>query len=119
MTGDAFARRLFRGAAIYGFVVLPPMYLLAPSDAHLPAYLGFVGVALVFQVVFWIVGGDPLRYRALMLPGVAEKGVFAIPALALFAMGLTDPVTAFFATIDILLGILFMVAWHRTRLTAG
>ena len=119
MPPEAFARRVFLGAAIYGFLVLPPMYWLAPGDEHLPAYLGFVGLALVFQAVFWIVGGDPLRYRALMLPGVAEKGVFAIPALGLFAMGRSDPVTAFFATIDILLGILFLIAWHRTRLTAG
>ena len=109
-----FARRLFRGAAIYGALVLPPMYFLTPADAHLPAYLGFVGCALVFQWVFWIVGGDPLKYRALMLPSVGEKGVFAIPALALFALGRTDPVTAFFASIDILLGLGFFVAWRRT-----
>ena len=119
MPPETFARRLCRGAALYGFVVLPPMYLLAPGDEHLPAYLGFVGCALVFQAVFWIVGGDPLKYRPLMLPSVAEKGVFAIPALGLFGMGRSDPVTAFFATIDILLGILFLIAWHRTRLSAG
>ena len=114
MPPDAFARRLFRGAAIYGLLVLPPMYLLAPGDEHLPAYLGFVGLALVFQFVFWIIGGDPLRYRALMPLAVAEKGVFAIPALVLFALGRTDPVTAVFATVDILLGIGFTVAWRRT-----
>ena len=118
MPPEAFARRVFRGAAIYGFLVLPPMYWLAPGDEHLPAYLGFVGLALVFQAVFWIVGGDPFKYRALMLPSVAEKAVFAVPALALFAMGRTDAVTAFFAGIDILLGVLFLIAWRRTRLTA-
>ena len=114
MDGEAIARRMFRWAAIYGVVVLTPMYLLAPPDEHLPAYLGFVGSALVFQWVFWVIGGDPVRYRALMLPSVAEKGVFAIPALVLFAMGRADPVTAFFATVDILLGIGFLIAWRRT-----
>ena len=34
-------------------------------------------------------------------------------ALALFAFGRTDPVTAFFATIDILLGVGFFFAWRR------
>ena len=114
MDGEKFARRLFRGAAIYGALVLPPMYVLAPADEHLPAYLGFVGIALVFQWVFWLIGGDPLRHRALMLPSIAEKGVFSIPALVLFAMGRTDPVTAFFSAADIALGIGFFVAWRRT-----
>ena len=118
MPPEAFARRVFRGAAIYGFLVLPPMYWLAPGDEHLPAYLGFVGLALVFQAVFWIIGGDPARYRALMLPSVAEKAVFAVPALVLYAMKETDAVTASFAAVDIVLGILFLTAWRRTRLTA-
>jgi hypothetical protein len=118
LPADAFARRVFRWAAVYGFIVLPPMYLLAPADEHLPAYLGFVGLALVFQAVFWIIGGDPARYRPLMLPSVAEKAVFAVPALVLYAMEETDAVTAFFATVDLFLGTLFLMAWRRTRLTA-
>lgn len=117
MDGETFARKMFRGAAIYGVIVLLPMYLLAPSDLHLPAYLGFVGCALVFQWVFWIIGGDPIRYRALMLPSVAEKWVFAAPALVLFALGRTDPVTAFFATIDLLLSVGFVQAFRRTSVS--
>lgn len=119
MPPERFARRVFRGAAIYGFLVLPPMYGLAPSDEHFPAYIGFVGLALVFQAVFWIVGGDPAKYRALMLPSVAEKTVFAVPAVILYLMEETDAVTAFFAAVDLFLGTLFLVAWRRTRLTAA
>lgn len=115
MDGEIFARRMFRGAAIYGVIVLAPMYLLAPSDVHLPVYLGFVGCALVFQWVFWIIGGDPRKYRALILPGVAEKWVFGAPALVVFALGRTDPVTAVFAAIDIALSIGFLIA--RIRLS--
>jgi hypothetical protein len=108
---------MFRGAAIYGAIVLLPMYLLVPSDAHLPAFLGFVGCALVFQWVFWIVGGDPQRYRALMLPAVAEKWVFAAPVLALFALGRVDTVTASFAAGDILLSVGFIQAFRLTAVT--
>ena len=118
MPPDPFARRVFRGAAVWGFIVLPPMYLLAPDDEHFPAYIGFVGLALVFQAVFWIIGGDPAKYRALMLPSVAEKAVFAVPAVILYLMEETDLVTAFFATVDLILGTLFLIAWRRTRLTA-
>ena len=110
-----FARRMFRWAAIYGVIVLTPMYFapLPPQGAEV--FLGFVGLALVFQAMFWIIGGDPLRYRALMPVAVAEKLVFGLPALALFAQGypLAPPV-ALFAAIDLLLGLGFLLAWRRT-----
>ena len=112
-----FARSIFRGAAIFGLVVLLPMYRLAPSDEHLLAYLGFIGLALVFQGVFWIIGGDPMRYRALMPMAVLEKLAFAIPALTLFALGRLDGAVAGFAAIDAILGGLFLLAWRRLRAT--
>ena len=115
MDAERFARRMFRGAAIYGVIVLAPLYLLPPPPVAPENFYGFVGCALVFQWVFWIVGGDPRKYRALMLPAVAEKLVFAVPALTLFAMGRLDPVVAVFAGIDILLGAGFVLAWRGLR----
>lgn len=108
------ARRIFRGAAIYGFIVLPPM-LLAPWPQKGPEVLvGFVGLALVFQAVFWIIGGDPRRYRPVMLAAIAEKLVFGVPALVLVAQGRTEPVVGFFAAMDVLLAAAFMVAYRAT-----
>jgi hypothetical protein len=104
---------MFRGAAIYGAIVLVPLYLAPVPIDYRATHFGFVGCALVFQWLFWIVGGDPRKYRALMLPAVAEKLVFAVPALVLFAMGHLDPVVAVFAGIDILLGAGFLVARRR------
>ena len=77
-------------------------------------HFGFIGCALVFQWVFWIVGGDPRKYRALMPLAVAEKLVFAVPALALFAIGAVHPAVAVFAGIDVLLGLGFILAWRKT-----
>ncbi|WP_225206304.1 hypothetical protein [Novosphingobium huizhouense] len=114
MTADNDAlrlpRRIFRGAAIWGFVVLPPLYLVPLPAQGAETYLGFVGCALVFQAVFWIIGGDPLRYRALILPAVFEKLVFGVPALVLFGQGRVLPLVAFFAAVDLVLGALFLVA---------
>ena len=77
MTGQ-FPSRMFRWAAVYGVLVLAPLYAL-PLPARQPEItLGFIGVALVFQWVFWIVGSNPARYRALMLPAVLEKLVFGV-----------------------------------------
>jgi hypothetical protein len=46
---------------------------------------------------------------------VAEKLVFAVPALALFAQGYPIvPPVAVFAAIDLALGLGFLLAWRRT-----
>ena len=114
MSANLFARRVFRGAAIYGVVVLTPLYFLpAPSGARAEINLGFIGLALVFQGLFWIIGGDPRHYRALMPLAVLEKLVFAVPALALYGLGRLEVPVAAFAVIDVLLGALFFAAWRR------
>ena len=111
---EKFARRVFRGAAVYGAIVLVPLlFQPTPAGARIEINLGFIGLALVFQGVFWVIGGDPRRYRALMPLAVAEKLVFAIPALTLFALGRVEPGLAAFAAIDLLLGALFALAWRR------
>lgn len=74
---------MFRGAAIYGVLALVPLYFLPMPAVSPETYYGFIGCALVFQWLFWIIGGDPVKYRPLMLVAVAEKLVFAVPALAL------------------------------------
>ncbi len=110
-----FPARMFRWAAIYGVIVLLPLYLTPLPPTMGETLLGFIGCALVFQAVFWIIGGDPARYRALMPAAVAEKMVFGIPALALFSHGYpVPPPVAVFAGIDVLLGIGFFLAWKRT-----
>ena len=109
---------MFRWAAVYGVLVLAPLYAL-PLPARQPEImLGFIGVALVFQWVFWIVGSNPVRYRALMMPAVFEKLVFAVPALASVGLGRTAPSLAVFAVIDLLLAIGFWRAWMLTPVEA-
>lgn len=110
-----FSSRMFRWAAIYGVIVLAPLYFTPLPSLMGETLLGFIGLALVFQGVFWMIGGDPLNYRALMPLAVAEKLAFAVPALALFAQGYpVAPPVAGFAAIDLLLGLGFLVAWRRT-----
>jgi hypothetical protein len=88
-----FARWVFRIAAIYGVIVLLPMYWLErqigqdqpPAITHPEFFYGFVGVALAWQIVFWIISQDPARYRLLMLPAVLEKATFSLATFVLFA----------------------------------
>ena len=117
-----FARRLFLVAAGYGFLALVPQYFLLdrngrdspPAITHPEYYFGFIGVALAWQVGFVIIARDPVRYRRFMLPAIGEKVLFGVPAVILFALGrLGTPMLAAGA-VDLLLGLLFAVAYIRT-----
>jgi hypothetical protein len=97
----------FRGAAIYGtLALLASLAALGPGPVTLPG-LAFTLTALAFQLVFWIIGGDPVRYRAMMLAGVAEKLAFGVPALVLAG----GSATVIFGAIDLALGAGFLFAW--------
>lgn len=115
MTAPKWVRLWFRGAALYGAVALglSVVALLASGTAPLEAF-SFAFTALAFQIVFWIVGGDPVRYRPVMLAGVAEKLAFGVPALWFVAIGRAEPAVALFGTIDLVLGAGFLLAWRAT-----
>ena len=117
-----FARRLYLFAGLYGLVVLAPQYFLEaktgrdfpPAITHPEYYYGFIGVALVFQVVFLIIAQDPVRYRAMMIPAVLEKASFGIAGVVLFLLGRVSSFMLGFATIDLTLGTLFVAAYLKT-----
>ena len=116
-------RSLFYLAAAYGFVVLTPQYFLEehfsrdnpPAITHPEFYYAFIGVALAFQIVFAIIGSDPVRYRPMMLAGVVEKFSFGIAAPLLYSAGRVQPLVLVFSTIDLLFGLAFLAAWWRLR----
>ena len=105
-----FARRLFLIAGVYGVLALLPQYFKAPPATHREFYYGFIGVALAWQFAFFIIARDPVRYRAIIWPSVFEKWSFAIAAFILYGQGRLDPLMLAAAAIDLLLGILFLVA---------
>ena len=118
-----FARRVFTWAGVYGLLVMFPMYFSEiawaqagqPALTHPESHYGFVGVTLVFQLIFLTIGRDPSRYRPLMLLGVLEKLVFGAAVLPLYLMGRTPGIVTIFAAVDLLLGALFFASWLRTR----
>lgn len=120
--GVTFATWVFRLAAVYGLIVMTPMLFLEPAMtaagqplSHPESYYGFVGVVLVFQLVFLVISGDPARFRPIMPLAVLEKLCFAAAVYPLFLMGRTPGVVVVFATIDLILGALFALSWVRTR----
>jgi hypothetical protein len=117
---------LFRGAAIYGLILLLPMYFLEataaspdPAFAHPEYYYGFVGAAAAWQLVYWVIGGDPVRYRAFMPLGVVAKFGFWIPTALLWLNGRTPTSTFILTNGDLILGIAFFLAWRTLKTTTA
>lgn len=117
-----FAKRVFTLAGIYGLAVMTPMLFLEPAMiaagtplSHPESYYGFVGVTLTFQLIFLMIGRDPARFRPIMPICVLEKVSFGAAVWPLFLMGRTPGVATIFATIDLMIGTLFVLSWVRTR----
>jgi len=119
-----FARRVFLTAGIYGLIVITPQFFLEaktsrdfpPPITHPEFYYGFVATALAWQVVFLVIGNDPARYRPLMpVAAFIEKFVFGAAVPVLYAQGRVSGLMLFFAGIDVLLGLLFLESWRRTK----
>ena len=117
-----FARHVFRIAGVYGVLVLAPQYFMEnkvgrdfpPPVTHPEHFYGFVGVALAWQVLFFVIAHDPVRYRLAMLPAILEKLGFGGAAVVLYAQGrLAAPVLGA-GLVDLVLAALFAVAFRRT-----
>ena len=116
-----FARWTFLIAGIYGLLALVPMYFMEeqigidtpPAITHPEFFYGFVGVAVAFQLVFLIISTDPLKYRFFMLAAIVEKFSFAIAAGVLLIQGRLAGMIILGAGIDLVLGVLFVLAWLR------
>jgi len=116
-----FARWTYGLAAAWGLLVLTPLLFLRRQIeaqttvfTHVEYFYGFLAVALVFQLVFLMVARDPVRFRPLMPLTALEKWSWGLVAWIAFAKGLTQTQVVFFATVDMALGLLFLVAWTRT-----
>ncbi len=118
-----FASWAFRIAAIYGIVVTTPMFFIEsrirPPVSHPEQYYGFLGLILVWQIAFWLISTDVLRYRPLMAVAVLEKASFAVACGVLFGLGRIGADVLTLAGIDAVLGVLFAIAYLRTPRTAN
>jgi hypothetical protein len=124
--GIRFARWVFRFTGIYGLAVLLPQYLMEdqvgrdspPAITHPEYFYGFVGVAVSWQVVFLLIAQDPVRYRLVMIPALLEKATFAGAVLVLFAQQRASGMLLVFGAIDLVWGLLFLMAYWRMRVAA-
>ena len=118
-----FAKWVFWIAGIWGFVVLAPLYFLRefigtqdpPQVTHPEYFFGFVGVGLVWQFTFLLIASDPLRFRPIMIGAMLEKFVYVATVAILVAQHRASSKAGAGIVPDLLLGVLFVVAYFRTR----
>jgi hypothetical protein len=121
-----FAKIIFRIAGVWGFLILLPMYFLLdklseqnpPAVTHSEFYYGFVGLALVWQIAFFIIATDPVRFRPIVLAAIPEKFIFVVTVLILARHQAVSSGQWIGVAADFLLGILFVIAYFRTPRTA-
>jgi len=113
-----FARYIFLIAGIYGLVVMLPQYFLEqriaidspPAITHPEFFYGFIGVTVAFQIVFLIIGTDPIKYRLMIVPSLVEKLSFVIAVAALYAERRVGMPIIIGALLDAVLAVLFIIS---------
>lgn len=121
--GMKFAKVVFWIAAIWGLLVITPLYFMfnligrkdPPAITHPGFYYGFVGVALAWQIAFLVIARDPVRLRPMMIPSVVEKFTYGIAVVALVVQGRMHRSDLVFGATDSILGLLFVIAYLKTR----
>jgi|SRR6267142_262351 len=117
-----FAKILFYIAAIWGILVITPLFFIfdkigvqdPPPITHPLFFYGFAGVTLAWQFVFLVIARNPARYRPLMLVSILEKLGYFLPALILYSQHRIHPADLFLSSGDALLAILFLIAYLNT-----
>lgn len=120
---------LFWAAGVYGVVIVAPLFFMEqrlgedypPPIAHPEYYYGFAVSVLGFQLMYLVIGFDPVRFRPLMLLGAACKLGFAAAVWILYAHSRVAGLMPGLASIDAVLGVLYLWAWAKTpaRWTGG
>jgi hypothetical protein len=118
-----FARVVFWIAGIWGLLIITPLYFMfdligrkdPPPITHPGFFYGFVGLALAWQVAFLFIARDPVRYRPLMIPSMIEKFSYGTALVILVLQARMHSSDLVFAGTDLVLGVLFVMAYVKTR----
>lgn len=117
-----FARRVFYVAGVYGLIALIPQYFteamvgrdFPPPITHPEHYYGFLGVALAWQIFFFLIARDPVRYRIAMLPAMLEKLAFGGAMVVLYLQGRLAALILGAGIIDLVFVAFFIAAYRAT-----
>ncbi|MDZ4369852.1 MAG: hypothetical protein U1C74_00330 [Phenylobacterium sp.] len=118
-----FAKWVFTLGGLWGVLIIGPLFFLeshvqsmtgAPIS-HPDIYYGFVGSTFAWQLAYLVIGRNPGPYRPFMLLGALGKLIYFGSAWTLYAQGRIPMTVPALASPDLLLAILFVAAWVKTR----
>ena len=118
-----FAKTVFLIAGVWGLLIVVPLFFLydtigsqyPPALTHPDIYYGFVTVTLAWQIAFLLISRDPARYRPVIPAAMAEKFAYVIALAVLHSQGRIEVGQAAAAIPDLVLGMLFVAAYVKTR----
>jgi hypothetical protein len=118
-----FAKIVFLIAGIWGVLVITPLYFMfdvisrndPPPITHPGFFYGFAAAALAWQIAFFFIARDPVRYRPLMIPSIFEKLSYGVAVVILVLQGRMHRSDEVFGVVDLLLGIMFVLSYIKTR----
>ena len=117
-----FAKIVFSIAGIWGVLVLAPLYFMfdmigrqdPPAITHPGFYYGFIILGLAWQIAFFVIARDPVRFRLMMIPSMVEKFGYGASLLSLYLQHRLHASDLIFGGVDVLFGVLFLLAFFRT-----
>jgi hypothetical protein len=117
-----FAKIIFYIAFAWGLLILTPLYFMfdligrqdPPPITHPGFYYGFVGIALIWQFVFFAIAKDPVRFRPLMVLSSLEKFSYCISLAVLYLQHRLHASDLIFSAVDAVLAVLFVIAFLNT-----
>jgi hypothetical protein len=120
-----FARIVFRIAGIWGLLVVLPLYFLfdvagrqsPPAINHPEFYYSFVGITLVWQIAFFVIASDPLRFRPFIVVAVLEKLSYTTTVSVLFLQHRVASSQLVWVGTDFILCMFFIAAYVKTSAT--
>jgi hypothetical protein len=121
-----FAKIVFRIAGIWGLLVIVPLYFLfdiagrqnPPAINHPEFYFSFVGVTLVWQIAFFIIASDPIRFRPFMIVAVLEKLIYILTIIVLYLQHQVAANSLVWVGTDSILCLLFIASHFKTPVTS-
>jgi hypothetical protein len=86
-----------------------------PAITHPGFFYGFASAALAWQIAFFFIAKDPIRYRPLMIPSIFEKTSYALAVIILVLQGRMHRSDLVFGVVDLLFGAMFLLSYIKTK----
>ena len=118
-----FARIVFIAAGLWGVFVLTPVYFVADAAGRHGAaaigysqfFYGLFPITMAWHVAFLLIGWQPVRFRPLMIPSMLGKFGDVVTVVVLHGHARVSAADAASSAADLVLGVLFIVAFVAAR----